>query len=274
VPVTRESCLSAPGTGQVRLHEWAVDVGATKVLLGRQAGGKVRVSARIQTPPEPDALIPWLRGQLPGLVPSLGMAFAGGIGMDGRVSGWPKQPGWSGFPLRAALGKVAGAITVVDDGAAAAVGEARLGVGQERRDLLVAVLGTGLGGAVVIDHQVRPVAAGDPRTLGHLRIFSGGACACGGTGCAQLALRTLPPEDRLGKALEGWPDGLRLVGFLGDLARFLGVGSVVLTGGLLQRPVLREHLTARLAASGIEALVPADPSSSSLLGACVQADAA
>jgi predicted NBD/HSP70 family sugar kinase len=250
-----------------------MDVGATKVLLGHQAGGTVQVTARLQTPSEPGALIRWLRGHLPVRVASLGMAFAGGIGADGRVTGWPNQPRWSGFPLREALSQFAGAVTIADDGTAAAVGEAWLGVARGRPDLLVAVFGTGLGGAVVLDHKVRLSAAGDPRTLGHLRIFSGGACACGGTGCAQRALRTLPSEDRLGKALEGWPDGLRLIGFLAGLARFLGASSVVLTGGLLQRPALRDQLATRLAAAGIEPLVPADPSASSLLGACVKADA-
>jgi hypothetical protein len=257
--------------GRVRLHEWAVDVGATKVLLGWQASGVVRVHARMQTPPEPGALVGWLHGQLPGRVASLGVAFAGGLSPDGRVTGWPNQPGWPGFPLRRALSDVAAEVTIADDGAAAAIGEAYLGAARGRPDLLVAVFGTGLGGAVMLDHQVRTAAAGDPRTLGHLRIFSEGACACGGVGCAQRALQSLPPEERLGKAMEGWPDGVRLVGFLGDLARFLRIGTVVLTGGLLQRPVLRERLAARLAASGIEPLVPADPSVSSLLGACVKA---
>jgi hypothetical protein len=253
------------------LHEWAVDIGATKVLVGWQAGGKVGVVARLETPSEPGLLVRSLRGLLPERVVSLGVSFAGGLDPDGRVTGWPNQPGWSGFPLRQALSDLAAAVTIADDGAAAAIGEAWLGAGRGRPDLLVAVLGTGLGGAVVLDHRVRAAVAGDPRTLGHVRIFSAGACACGGTGCAQRALRSLPPDEKLGKALEGWPDGLRLIGFLSDLARFLRVGSVALTGGLLARPVLRDSLAAQLTASGVEPLVPADPSLSSLLGACVKA---
>lgn len=257
--------------GRTLLHEWAVDVGATKVLLGWQASGVVQVRARMQTPSRPGALIGWLRGQLPGRVASLGVAFAGGLGPDGEVTCWPNQPGWAGFPVRAALSDVAGTVTITDDGAAAAMGEARLGVARGRPDLLVAVFGTGLGGAVILDHQVRPAAAGDPRTLGHVRIFPNGACACGGVGCAQRALQSLPADERLGTVLEAWPDGLRLIGFLSDLARFLGIGTVVLTGGLLSRPVLRDRLVAQLAANGVEPLVAVAPSLSSLLGACVKA---
>ncbi|MFE4059397.1 ROK family protein, partial [Streptomyces sp. NPDC059096] len=150
-----------------------------------------------------------------------------------------------------------------------AAGEAARGVAQGRSDVLVAVFGTGVGGALVLDGKIRRTASADPRSLGHLAVLPGGSCGCGGTGCAQLALRTLPPDDRLGDGLEGWPDGLRLVTFLGDLARFLSVPTVVLTGGLLARPVLRAQMRVRMAAYGVEVLVPARPGLSSLLGAAV-----
>lgn len=248
---------------------WAVDVGATKILLGHRRQSGVGVIAWMPTPSQPQPLIAWLRRQISGRVAGIGVAFPGGMDAVGRVTGWPNQPRWAGFPLVEALKAVATAATVIDDGIAAAVGEAHLGVARGRPDVLVAVFGTGVGGALMIDHRVRPMLPGDPRTLGHLRIFPTGACACGGTGCAQLALATLPPDDRLGSSLAGWPDGARLADFLTDLARFLSIGAIVVTGGLLHRTTLREGLAARLAAAGIEPLVPVDPSISSLLGACV-----
>lgn len=165
---------------------------------------------------------------------------------------------------------MAEAVSVTDDGVAAAVGEVLAGIGYGRPDVLVAVFGSGLGGGLVLDGTVRPAAPGDARTLGHLRVLPSGRCGCGETGCAQIALATLPPDSELGVALDGWPDGRRLMGFLTDLARFLNVPAIVLTGELLHRRGLCAQLSRAVAAAGIEPLVPADPSLSSVLGACVR----
>ncbi|MGH3927683.1 MAG: ROK family protein, partial [Pseudonocardiaceae bacterium] len=223
-----------------------------------------------RTPRDPVALTTWLRDKLGRRVGPLGVAFPGAVGADGRVLAWPNQPSWAGFRLREALLEVAAAVQLSDDGVAAATGEVMAGVGRGRPDLLVAVFGSELGGAIVLDSTVRPVPDGEPRTLGHIRILASGQCSCGGVGCAQLALRTLPTDDRLGVGLACWPDGIRLAGFLIDLARFLALPSVVLTGGLLCRPGLREQLTILLSRDGIEVLVPADPATSSIPGACLR----
>ncbi|WP_162793927.1 ROK family protein [Streptomyces paludis] len=256
--------MTAHGAGK---PTWAVDIGGTKTLLGRLGGGVLTVVAVIRTPDDPAVLAAWLRRQVPGRVARLGVAFPGGLDEDGRVTAWPNRPEWVGYGLRDALGRIARAVVLRDDGESAAAAEAMYGIAQGRPDALVAVLGTGLGGALVLDGKVRRSAPADPRTLGHLAALPEGSCGCGGTGCAQLALRTLPPDDRLGDGLEGWPDGLRLVAFLGDLVRFLSVPTVVLTGGLLARPVLRAQMRVRMAACGVEVLVPARPGLSSLLGA-------
>ncbi|MEV7869595.1 ROK family transcriptional regulator [Streptomyces sp. NPDC088124] len=248
---------------------WAVDIGGTKSLLGRFVGRKLTVAAVIRTPDDPAVLAAWLRRQLPRGTARLGVAFPGGLDEDGRVTAWPNRPEWVGYGLRDALGRIAHTVVLRDDGESAAAGETTRGIAQGRSDALVAVLGTGLGGALVLDGKVRRTVAAEPRTLGHFAVLPGGSCGCGGTGCAQLALRTLPPDDRLGNRLDGWPDGLRLVTFLGDLVRFLTVPTVVLTGGLLARPVLRAQLRVRMAAYGVEVLVPARPGLSSLLGAAV-----
>lgn len=250
------------------MARWALDIGASKTVLGQRDGTGVRVVARTATPDRPERLIAWLSKYGFGRV-GLGVAFPGGIDADGRVTRWPNRPGWDGFLLVAALGALADAVFVVDDGMSAALGETRLGVARGHRDVLVAVLGTGLGGALVIGDRVRPVSRSDPRTLGHVRIFDGPRCGCGGTGCAQTALATLPADDQLGTQLSGWARGERMADFLADLARFAGIETIVATGGRLSRPVLRAQLIGRLATAGLEPLVPDDPAVSSLLGASV-----
>ncbi|MFD7119622.1 ROK family protein [Streptomyces sp. NPDC059922] len=248
---------------------WAVDIGGTKSLLGRFVGRKLTVAAVIRTPDDPALLAGWVRRQFPRGTAQLGIAFPGGLDENGRVTTWPSRPGWSGYRLRDELGRIAHTVVLRDDCESAAAGEITRGIAKGRSDAFVAVLGTELSGALVLDGKVRRTVTAEPRTLGHLAILPGGSCRCGGTGCAQLALRTLPADDRLGARLEGWPDGLRLLTFLGDLARFLTVPTVVLTGGLLARPVLRAQLRVRMEAYGVEVLVPTRPGLSSLLGAAV-----
>lgn len=239
------------------------------MLLACKGSCGLDVAGSVPTPADPLLLISWLTTLLPGVIASLGVSFAGAVGPDGCVSAWPNRPGWAGFPLGEALSRVAESVSVADDGVAAATGEVLAGVGYGRPDVLVAVFGSGLGGGLVLNGTVRPVAPGDARTLGHLRILPSGRCGCGETGCAQVALATLPPDDDLGVGLRGWPDGQRLVHFLTDLARFLNVPAVVLTGGLLCRTRLRAELSGEVAVAGIEPLVPSDPALSSVLGACL-----
>ncbi|MDN5855637.1 MAG: hypothetical protein L0K86_22915, partial [Actinomycetia bacterium] len=89
----------------------------------------------------------------------------------------------------------------------------------------------------------------------------------------QLALDCLPP---LGSAVTSrtWPDGVRLVEVVGDVVTAIGVPAVVLTGGQLNRPELREFLYMAFTQAGPICLVPADPSASALRGALVVAGSA
>jgi len=79
------------------------------------------------------------------------------------VGGW--NLGWDRFDLRARLGAVLPEpFTIDNDVNLAALGEARSGAGQGARCFATVAIGTGLGGAVVVDGQVlrgRHGAAGE-----------------------------------------------------------------------------------------------------------------
>lgn len=123
----------------------------------------------------------------------LALVAVPGIVAGNRVLG-ASNLGWFDVePLRA-LGLDRTADLVMNDAEAAALGEvARRGV----RDAVYVGLGTGVGGAVVVD---RHVVAGN--LFGHLTGFSATRCPCGRTGCLETvaagwALPTpLDPEDR------------------------------------------------------------------------------
>ncbi|WP_157974098.1 ROK family protein, partial [Desertihabitans aurantiacus] len=78
--------------------------------------------------------------------------------------------------------------TAVQDGAAAAAAEARLGAGRGAEDVFVVALGTGIAGAHVVNGQVRAGAAGGAGEIGHLVVTDGPLCSCRQRGCLETAI--------------------------------------------------------------------------------------
>ncbi|WP_413451922.1 ROK family protein [Georgenia phoenicis] len=80
-------------------------------------------------------------------------------------------------------------VTLVNDGEAFALAEARLGPGADHDDVLVLALGTGVAGAHVVHGRVRRGAHGAAGELGHLALDPGGPmCSCGQRGCLETSI--------------------------------------------------------------------------------------
>ena len=95
---------------------------------------------------------------------------------------------WSNIPIVQELsqrldGK---AIAIENDANAAALGEASVGGGQGYRDVLCITLGTGVGGGVVMNHQLVHGSNGMAGEIGHIIIEpEGRMCNCGRRGCLE-----------------------------------------------------------------------------------------
>lgn len=105
----------------------------------------------------------------------------------GIVAYTPNLPGWRRFPLgeslRSRLGRSA---RLVNDGNAAAVGEARFGGAKGCRDLVYLALGTGVGGGIINGGTLIEGATGLAGEVGHVTIaLDGGRCTCGSLGCLE-----------------------------------------------------------------------------------------
>ena len=71
-----------------------------------------------------------------------------------------------------------------NDANAAGWAEFRFGAGRDVRDMLLLTIGTGLGGAIVIDGRLLRGWAGVAAEVGHMRVVPDGhACGCGHDGC-------------------------------------------------------------------------------------------
>ena len=84
-------------------------------------------------------------------------------------------------------------IAVVNDANAAALGEQWKGSGQGYRSIGMVTLGTGVGGAIIIDGKLCCGANGLSGEIGHIRVNSEEKekCTCGGVGCVdQIASAT------------------------------------------------------------------------------------
>lgn len=92
---------------------------------------------------------------------------------------------WRDEPLREALQDRLGLPVIVENDAnAAAWAETRFGAGRGVRDAVVVNLGTGIGGAIIIDGALRRGRYGLAGEFGHMVVVPDGhRCECGNRGC-------------------------------------------------------------------------------------------
>lgn len=180
-----------PGPGAVHV---GVDVGGSKVLAVVVApDGSVVRRARAVTPgrlvsPElvEDALTLAVTEAAAGEeVAAVGVAAAGFVDASGeRVVFAPHLP-WRGEDVRRRLAERWGTPVVLDNDAnCAAHAEVTFGAARGASLVVAVTLGTGIGGALVVDGRVLRGATGMAGEFGHMQVVPDGApCECGRRGC-------------------------------------------------------------------------------------------
>lgn len=96
-------------------------------------------------------------------------------------------PGWTGMQLKTRLQAALGLPVVVEnDVNCLAVGESVYGAAKGCRHILCLALGTGIGGAMILDGKLYRGWKGSAGEVGHLSIHeSGRRCYCGARGCLE-----------------------------------------------------------------------------------------
>lgn len=94
-------------------------------------------------------------------------------------------PNYTGTKLRELFEqKYKKPVFVENDVNAAAIGEGNYGAGKGEKDFLCLTYGTGIGGAIVIDHHVYKGSRGVAGEMGHIITHINGLpCSCGKRGC-------------------------------------------------------------------------------------------
>ncbi|WP_337174213.1 ROK family protein [Paludisphaera sp.] len=169
-------------------HPWAVgvEIGGTKLQLGLSrhpegfdglirrtivpADGARGILAQIE---DGFAALGEEHGLRPGDVRAVGVGFGGPVDAEsGRTETSFQVEGWTGFPLagwfREALGVPL--VSVHNDADVAGLAESRLGAGRGRSPILYLTIGSGIGGALIIDGRIYRGAGRGAAEIGHLRV--------------------------------------------------------------------------------------------------------
>ncbi len=133
-------------------------------------------------------LVAELRDASPARVAAVGVGVPGLVNpQTGRVVISSDLPSVVREDLRESLAQAAGVPVVLDNDAnAGAMGEYAAGAGRGSRNLFYVTIGTGIGGALVLDGRLWRGASGFAGEFGHITIDPEGVeCACGNVGCLE-----------------------------------------------------------------------------------------
>ncbi len=122
-------------------------------------------------------------------VSAIGLGTPGIVDAAGRtvLGGAENIKGWENLALADWLEEATGIPTrLANDANLMGLGETMYGAGRGATDVVFLTVGTGIGGAVIIDGKLFTGFGGRGTELGHVPLIANGeACACGSVGCLE-----------------------------------------------------------------------------------------
>jgi glucokinase len=227
-----------------------IDLGGTKILVGIvSADNQIVGRAKLPTPASEgaSAILQAIVACVDSALSSAGLprcnVAAAGIGSPGPLDSetgvilFSANLNVRNFALGPDLSKeLKCPVFVQNDVRVGGYGEFRLGAGQGYQDIVVAFVGTGIGGCLIQGGRVITGATGNAGELGHIVIKAGGPeCGCGRRGCMEALASRTAIQRRIVKAIrKGAPTILaeklaRKSGRLksGELAEAIAAGDAV-----------------------------------------------
>jgi glucokinase len=140
---------------------------------------------------------------------------------SGDILLFPNLPGnWENYPFATQLKKLTGrSIPLINDARAFCLAESTLGAGRGFRYIACIVMGTGVGGGLVIDGKVHGGATKGAGEIAHQVVAPDGpVCGCGTRGCVETLASsaaisnmagTKTPEEAYEKAKSGDPKAIK-----------------------------------------------------------------
>lgn len=176
------------------MHAIGVDIGGTKIAVGVvDESGRILAKVRRDTTADDvasiDRAIADACNELTREheVSAIGLAAAGFVSPDRTSVQFAPNIAWRDYPLAERVAKLVEVdvpVVVENDANAAGWAEFRFGAGRAATDMIMLTVGTGLGGAVVVDRELVRGRWGVAAEVGHMRVVPGGHyCGCGHEGC-------------------------------------------------------------------------------------------
>lgn len=173
-----------------------IDIGGTKIAIGLVDNeGNIVMQDQVPVHPElgPARASERIAGVLRGLLEKsavpldgIGIACTGPVDpISGELGDVNTLRGWMGWnPVKELSTAFGVSAAMENDADAAALGEARWGVGCGKRSLISVTVGTGIGAGIILDGKVYRGAAGAHPEIGHHLVDPAGPlCTCGIHGC-------------------------------------------------------------------------------------------
>ncbi len=224
----------------------SADIGGTHIraaLVDR--AGTVVLKLKEHTGSDPLAVLNRLIESLYRLHPDniVGVGLAVAALVD-RVKGFvlraPNIQKLNGVNLKTEIAATHNISAVVENDAnAAAFGEKCFGAGRDFNNFVILTLGTGIGGGIVINNQLLPVAA----EIGHMTISADGrVCSCGNTGCLESFASATAIVNASISEIEKGSDSILKRLYNGNFYKITAedIYKAALEGDSLSRTVLRE----------------------------------
>jgi len=215
-----------------------IDIGGTKIAGGVvDADGRIIEKVRVDTPTDTGALaqavIDMARHFRSGHeVAAVGVAAAGFIDRDRAIVIHAPNIAWRNEPLKARLEDgIQLPVAIENDANAAGWAEYRFGAGRGVQNMVMLTMGTGVGGAIVLDGELFRGGHGIAAELGHMRFIRGGLlCGCGQSGCLE--------QYASGRALQREAHDIADAGGIGEALAALRAETGTISGPAVSRLVL------------------------------------
>jgi glucokinase len=217
-----------------------IDLGGSAIKLGRfsQDGTCLQaVTVATPQPAHPEAVLAVMVDAIAQLDPdeaclAIGVGTPGPADRQGRIARIAiNLPNWHNIPVADWLEAKTGRPTVIENDAnCAGLGEAWLGAGQKFRNLILLTLGTGVGGAIILNGQLFTGQDGAAGELGLITLRPDGpACKSGNHGSLEQyasvqAIRRQTGLEPLELGLKAQAGDREALAFWQEYGRDLGAG--------------------------------------------------
>ncbi|MBF0580733.1 ROK family protein [Corynebacterium sp. ED61] len=171
-----------------------IDIGGTNLRAAVvDENGQVLDVEQLPTPPSSEALemavvavVDKLRARHEG-VAAVGLAVAGFVDENQQMVRFAPHLPWRETPVKRVMSRALELPVILEhDANSAAWGEHEFGAARDAKNWVLLALGTGIGGAIMMNGEIYRGAFGVAPEFGHLTVVPNGrSCPCGKRGCLE-----------------------------------------------------------------------------------------